>query len=38
MKRKKDANRGFRVASLIFVVVLCLAVGFPLIMTISVSP
>ena len=37
MKKKKDANRGFRMASLIFVAVLCLAVGFPLIMTISVS-
>ena len=37
MKRKKDANRGFRIASMIFVIVLCLAVGFPLVMTISVS-
>ena len=35
--KKKDANRGFRIVSLIFVVLLCLAVGFPLLMTVSVS-
>lgn len=35
--KKKDSNRGFRVFSRIFVLVLCLAVGFPLVMTVSVS-
>lgn len=35
--KKKDANKGFKIASLIFVVLLCLAVGFPLLMTVSVS-
>jgi len=35
--KKKDANRSFRVFSRIFVLLLCLSVGFPLIMTVSVS-
>ena len=35
--KKKDANRGFRIASRIFVLILCLTMGFPLLMTISVS-
>ena len=35
--KKKDANRGFKIASLAFVLILCLTVGFPLLMTISVS-
>ncbi len=37
MQKKKDANRGFRVFLWVFVCLLCLSVGFPLVMTISVS-
>ena len=35
--KKKDANRSFRVISRIFILLLCLSVGFPLLMTVSVS-
>jgi len=35
--KKKDENRGFRIFTRIFVLLLCITVGFPLLMTVSVS-